>query len=133
MAGGAGRHGTLYLLDMGQPIRIRDLAEQMIRFYGYEPGTDIAIRYIGLRPGEKLDERLWDEAEAPQSTTYPKIMQLQRSGRLNGRLGPALERLRRVCYLDPACPDVYRDRRELRRILREVIPTLSAPDDEPRY
>jgi FlaA1/EpsC-like NDP-sugar epimerase len=133
MAGGAGRHGMLYLLDMGEPIRIKDLAEQMIRFYGYEPGNDIELKYIGLRPGEKMHERLWEEAEQPVSTEYPKILRLQRTCYLNGRLAEVLRNLRPVCYLDPATPDLYRNRRALRRVLHEVIPTLPIPTDEPEY
>jgi len=57
-AGGVGENGGLYLLDMGEPVRIKDLAEQLIRFQGYEPETEIKIEYIGLRPGERLDESL---------------------------------------------------------------------------
>ena len=52
-AGGVGANGNLYLLDMGEPLLIRDLAEQMIRFYGFVPEKDIPIQYIGLREGEK--------------------------------------------------------------------------------
>lgn len=133
MAGGTGRHGMLYLLDMGEAVSIRGLAEQMIRFYGYEPGKDIDIRYIGLRPGEKIDERLWDQEEHPVATEYPKIMRLQRKGFLNGRLGETLERLQPICFRDAARPELYRNRLELRRVLHDVVPSLAVPEDEPEY
>jgi len=57
-AGGAGQNGYVYLLDMGKPVKILDLAEDMIRLHGYEPNVDIPIIYTGVRPGEKLHEQL---------------------------------------------------------------------------
>ena len=68
--GGVGKSGALYLLDMGESVKIRDLAEQMIRFYGYEPGKDIKIDYIGLRPGERVEERLFSPEETLVPTEY---------------------------------------------------------------
>ena len=62
-AGGLAQSGAIYVLDMGEPVRIKDLAEQLIRFYGYEPGVDIEIKIFGLRPGEKLYEELMMDSE----------------------------------------------------------------------
>jgi FlaA1/EpsC-like NDP-sugar epimerase len=62
-AGAVGRSGELYLLDMGKPVRILDLAHDMIRLCGYEPDVDIPVVYTGPRPGEKLHERLVAEGE----------------------------------------------------------------------
>jgi len=67
-AGGLAQSGAIYVLDMGQPVRIMDLAEKLIRFYGYEPGVDIAIRITGLRPGEKLYEELMMDKERDHMT-----------------------------------------------------------------
>jgi FlaA1/EpsC-like NDP-sugar epimerase len=68
-AGAIGGRGQIYVLDMGEPVRIADLADTMIRLSGKEPGRDIAIEYIGARPGEKLHEELWsgDETVIPSS------------------------------------------------------------------
>ncbi len=58
---------------MGEPVPIRYLAEQMIRLSGHRPGQDIAIEYIGLRPGEKLFEELFYPSEGLGATGHPKI------------------------------------------------------------
>ncbi|MBK1641173.1 polysaccharide biosynthesis protein [Chromatium okenii] len=68
-----GAGGEIFVLDMGEPIKIRYLAEQMIRLSGREPGRDIAITYTGLRPGEKLYEELFYASEALVATGHPKI------------------------------------------------------------
>jgi O-antigen biosynthesis protein WbqV len=71
-AGGAVR-GKIFVLDMGEPVRIVDLAHQMIRLAGLRPERDIRISYIGLRPGEKLHEALFHAAEAPVPTKNPAL------------------------------------------------------------
>lgn len=68
-----GDGGEIFVLDMGEPIKIRYLAEQMIRLSGREPGEDIAIHYIGLRPGEKLYEEFFYDSEDLIATAHPKI------------------------------------------------------------
>jgi FlaA1/EpsC-like NDP-sugar epimerase len=70
-----GQGGETFALDMGEPIRIRDLAEQMIRLAGKQPGRDISILYTGLRPGEKLFEELFHPLENYHSTSHPKIFE----------------------------------------------------------
>jgi len=132
-AGGIGEGGELYLLDMGKPISIKELAEQMIRFYGYEPEKEIKISYTGLRPGEKLIERLWSEEDSPEETAYTKILKLKRARAINGRLNSVLELLKPICFADHDKNTIYRNRRELRKTLRLVIPSLNIPEDEPEY
>ncbi len=73
-AGVMGVGGEIYVLDMGEPVRISYLAEQMIRLTGRIPGEDIAIAYTGLRPGEKLYEELFHEQEQLMGTEHEKIL-----------------------------------------------------------
>ncbi len=68
-----GDQGALYLLDMGEPVKIMDLARTMIRMAGFEPEKDIAIKITGLRPGEKLHEELTGAGEVLLATDHPKI------------------------------------------------------------
>jgi FlaA1/EpsC-like NDP-sugar epimerase len=68
------RRSALYVLEMGEPVRIMDLAEQMIRLSGLEPERDIAIEVVGRRPGEKLHEELFNPYERPQPTPAEKIL-----------------------------------------------------------
>jgi len=72
-----GRGGEIFVLDMGDPIRISELAEHLIRLSGLEPGSDIEVVYSGLRPGEKLHEELWSSSEKLSPTKFPKIMALE--------------------------------------------------------
>jgi FlaA1/EpsC-like NDP-sugar epimerase len=73
-AGAMGQGGEIFVLDMGEPVRILDLAHDMIRLSGLRVGTDVEVEIVGLRPGEKLYEELYDECEARQATDHPKIM-----------------------------------------------------------
>ena len=75
-AGAIGGRGKLYVLDMGEPVRIADLARNMIRLSGKEPDRDVEIRYVGARPGENVHEVLWDDSEAITQTVHPKILQV---------------------------------------------------------
>ncbi|MDR1029854.1 MAG: polysaccharide biosynthesis protein [Treponema sp.] len=121
-AGGVGENGNLYLLDMGEPVRIRDMAEQMIRFYGFEPETDIKIEYIGLRPGERLGEKLWGDDELPRQTEFNRILKVERKKPYKENIQELMEHLRPICWFDPEHPDLYRDPKRLRDILKEAIP-----------
>ena len=72
-AGAIGGRGQVYVLDMGEPVRIVDLAEKMIRLSGKEPGREIAIEYVGPAPGEKLHEELVGDGETVSPSRHPKI------------------------------------------------------------
>ena len=73
-AGVMGKGGEIFVLDMGEPVKISYLAEQMILLAGKTPGEDIEIVFTGLRPGEKLYEELFHEKEALAGTGHEKIM-----------------------------------------------------------
>jgi FlaA1/EpsC-like NDP-sugar epimerase len=72
-AGALGKKGEIFLLDMGEPVKIVDLARDMIRLSGLKPDEDIEIDFVGLRPGEKMKEELLIAEEGAQSTQYEKI------------------------------------------------------------
>jgi FlaA1/EpsC-like NDP-sugar epimerase len=71
-----GEGGEIFTLDMGQPVRIVDLARQLIQLSGFIPGEDIRIEFTGLRPGEKLYEELSYQGENITATDHPKIRRL---------------------------------------------------------
>ena len=83
-----GGRGQIFVLDMGEPVKILDLACNMIRLSGKEPRlhsdgepgpNDIAVKFVGARPGEKLHEELWGDSESVGATDHPKIMRLSRA------------------------------------------------------
>jgi FlaA1/EpsC-like NDP-sugar epimerase len=75
-----GRGGELFILDMGQPVKIVDLARQMIELSGYKPDVDIEIKFTGVRPGEKLYEELRHTEESHEPTEHPRIFKLRAEG-----------------------------------------------------
>jgi FlaA1/EpsC-like NDP-sugar epimerase len=77
-AGAIGGRGQVYVLDMGEPVRIVDLAQTMIRLSGKEPGREIEIEIVGARPGEKLHEELWSEDETVTPSSHEAIMLVTR-------------------------------------------------------
>lgn len=113
-AAAAGSHAAIYTLDMGEPVPIRLLAEQMIRLAGKQPGRDIAVVYTGLRPGEKLHETLFYADEHYRPTSHSKILEAgaRESSAEQVRLG--VERMREAV--------ARYDEDSLRQVLREVIP-----------
>lgn len=117
-----GEGGEVFALDMGEPVRIRYLAEQMIHLAGKHPDRDVAIVYTGLRPGEKLFEELFHAQEDYCSTPHPKIW-LARSRPLEpGSLEAALHQLRQACqrFDEPA----------LDQLLRSWVPEYRKQNDE---
>ncbi|KAF1724846.1 nucleoside-diphosphate sugar epimerase/dehydratase [Pseudoxanthomonas japonensis] len=110
-------HASIYTLDMGDPVPIRLLAEQMIRLAGKQPGRDIAIVYTGLRPGEKLHETLFHADERYQPTSHSKIMKALARDVSPEFLELALQRLR-------AAYTRY-DTAELGEVLRVAVPEFA--------
>jgi len=106
--------GKIFVLDMGEPIRIKDLAEQMIRLAGLKPGVDIKIDIVGIRPGEKLFEEIFHSAEPLVATKIPGILlAAPRPGNIDALL-PALADIQEACRTnDPA---------RLIGILQKLIP-----------
>jgi len=93
-AAAMGKGGETYVLNMGQQVRILDLAEDLIRLSGLEPGKDIEIAYTGIRPGEKLSEDLWEEGKQFNPTQHPDIFQLEDITNLEGvELKKTIDRL----------------------------------------
>jgi len=80
LAAGQGRGGETFVLEMGDPINIYELAKSMSLLAGYAPGEDVPIHFVGLRQGEKVDEQLWEEWERPAATSQKGILSLTRQG-----------------------------------------------------
>ncbi len=91
-----GRGGEILVLDMGEPVKIVDLAKELIILSGFRPGEDIEIVYTGLRPGEKLFEELSIEGEDMQSTFHPKISIWKNRPAAQAQLGHHIENLVRM-------------------------------------
>jgi FlaA1/EpsC-like NDP-sugar epimerase len=115
-AGMMGKGGEIYVLDMGEPVKIVELARQMIRLSGFAE-EDIRIEYSGLRPGEKLYEEPLADAERTLPTPHPKLRVAQARAPQNGRL---LEELLQWCE-DPRDPGAVREQ------LRRWVPEYGAP------
>lgn len=111
-AAAVGSGGEIFVLNMGEPVRISYLAEQLIRLAGKVPGRDIAIVYSGLRPGEKLNEELFNAHEDLTSTEHDKLFLAAQGKQDNTAVGVFLEQLRETCEM---AADV-----ELRTILNDA-------------
>jgi len=119
-ASSLGRGGEIFALDMGEPVKIRDLAEQMIRLAGKKPGTEIPIVYTGLRAGEKLFEELFHALENYSETAHAKIFLAQH------REVP-WELLQAVINKAAEAVDRF-DEEELRRCVSSLLPSFRWSD-----
>lgn len=110
--------GEIFVLNMGEPVRILDLAEDLIRLSGLEPQRDIEISYTGIRPGEKLTEELWDEGTPLVKTLHPDIFHLE-----NNASSPSLNLIQAIDALSALCHSADAD--EIVKLLDELIPGSS--------
>ena len=112
-AGAMGQGGEIFVLDMGDPVCIADLARDMIRLSGFKEGEDIEIEFVGLRPGEKLFEELYGEGENHDRTRHPKIMVAQGHDPNLFQISQHLRQLEKVVDQSPET---------VRATLRSIIP-----------
>ncbi|MGH9895723.1 MAG: polysaccharide biosynthesis protein, partial [bacterium] len=108
-----GHGGEVYVLDMGEPVRIVDLAQDLVRLSGLEPGVDIEIRFTEPRPGERLTEELFFGSEHGTPTRHPKVLSARSATR------PADGQLRIERLLDAARVELPDD--ELRRMMAALV------------
>jgi len=113
-AGSMGKTGQIMLLDMGEPVKIVDLARDMITLSGFRPEVDIEVEFLGVRPGEKLFEELRTSGEDVLPTHHEKIFVWQNRGCTRDEMLQALDQLRAV--FDGA------DGRQMREALRQIVP-----------
>ena len=117
-----GKGGEIFILKMGTPVRIAQMARDLIRLCGKEPDTEIEIKYIGLRPGEKLYEELITEGEGIVLTEHEKIMVLRGNGCDMEELHEPLEWLKALSK--------YHDAEGIKVALTRVVPEYTPKDTQ---
>jgi FlaA1/EpsC-like NDP-sugar epimerase len=126
-AGALGRGGEVFLLDMGEPIRIVDIATDLIRLSGLTVGSDIDIKFTGMRPGEKLYEEMFFSAENVIPTEHPKV--------LRARGGLVADGVHKKVELLTQAAEAGSDDDQLRRMILGLVPDFhihsSAQQAEP--
>jgi FlaA1/EpsC-like NDP-sugar epimerase len=113
-AGSYAQQGEIFVLDMGEPVRIDDLARNMIRLSGFEPDVDIEVKYNGLRPGEKLYEELLMKEEGMRSTPNKLIYIGQPLNIDEAAFVAQLDELEKACQ---------RNDKNIRDLVRQMVPT----------
>jgi len=120
VAHGEDYRGRLFVLDMGEPVKIVHLARQMIRLAGLRPDQDVAISFTGLRPGEKLFEEIFHGAEAPVPTEMTGILVA------SVRAGDARQVGQQLDSLEDACRKM--DLTTAMQVLQSLVPEYRSPD-----
>jgi FlaA1/EpsC-like NDP-sugar epimerase len=121
-AGAIAKGGEVFILDMGEPVKILELAENLIKLSGYVPYDEIDIEFTGLRPGEKLYEELMLKDEELIHTQHKKIFVSQSSSLLNKELKIHLDKVReKVDQIENG---------DIRQILKELVPEYRPVEDE---
>lgn len=115
-AGAYGKGGEIFILDMGEPVKILELAENLIRLSGYKPYDDIDISFVGLRPGEKLFEELLTKEEGLKSTDNKMIFRCKPIQLDEEKFFKQLEELKEVSRLESV---------EIRKLIKEIVPTYA--------
>jgi FlaA1/EpsC-like NDP-sugar epimerase len=123
-AGALGEGGEIFILDMGTPIKIVDMARDLIRKSGFKPDVEIEIKFTGLRPGEKLYEELITEGEGIVRTDYEKIFVLKGNGYDINRLNQSIEELAELAH--------HQDGEGIKSKLKEIIPEYQPYVNETR-
>ena len=113
--------GQLFVLDMGEPVRIADLARNLITLMGYTPGEDIDIEFTGLRPGEKMFEEVLTDAEGMSKTEFGKIFITQAEKPDWAEMESYIEHLNEAAKRG--------DADEIRRLLKDKIPDYTLPGE----
>lgn len=119
-AGILGANGKIYVLDMGEPVRILDLAKDMARLSGLTPGQDIEIQITGIRPGEKLHEEMFTKGERSLTDVHPKVFEAEHSLPVDCRLESCLQELQQAVL----APEGQRQKAIL-RLLCGMVPTYA--------
>ncbi|MCX6928133.1 MAG: polysaccharide biosynthesis protein, partial [Verrucomicrobia bacterium] len=118
-----GSGGDIFVLDMGKPVKIAELAHQMIRLSGLEPERDIEIKFVGLRPGEKLFEELKHLYADCAGTVHPRILRLTSSSMPLEDVRASFAKLQEA--LDSDTPEQFRSL--IAALLPEYTPWVSPP------
>lgn len=118
-AGSMAKGGEIFILDMGEPVKIIDLANQLIKLSGYTPGTDIKIEFTGLRPGEKLYEELLLSEEGIQETTHEKIFIGNPIDIDMEKFFSQMDELKEIAYTNQTD--------KVREMIAEMVPTYQKP------
>jgi len=122
-ASSMGEGGETFILDMGEPVRILDLVEDLIRLHGLEPHKDIPIQFIGLRPGEKLIEELITDGEGIVSTAHEKIMVVRGDSHNYDQLISNIDDL----LIAAQTFDAHFIKKKIRELVPEYVPEADQP------